>query len=64
MNKILVGAVLAALSVPVTAEEINSKKYGEKWPFSVEKGELACYGNAVTFTSNGTVYAVNGVASS
>lgn len=39
---------------------------GDDWPLTVEDGTLACAGSdglgAVTFTTNGTAYAVNGIA--
>jgi hypothetical protein len=44
--------------------EISSADF-KKWPFTVDKGRLACKpGKSVTFTANGTEYAVNGTAKS
>ncbi|WP_419950532.1 DUF2511 domain-containing protein [Candidatus Palauibacter sp.] len=43
--------------------EISRADFGETWPFTVGSGMLRCGpGDAVTFTADGTVYAVNGVA--
>jgi hypothetical protein len=41
----------------VTREEL-----GDKWPFTVDSGVIACDGDAVTFTAEGVTYAVNGTA--
>lgn len=39
---------------------------GDDWPLTVDEGVLACAGTAgagaVTFSSGGTVYAINGTA--
>jgi hypothetical protein len=36
---------------------------GKKWPLTVDSGTLACEpGSRITFTSDGTTYAVNGLA--
>lgn len=64
MKKILVGMAFTALTFQVSAGEISHKDYGDKWPFSVEKGDIACRKNAVFFVVDGTAYAINGVASS
>lgn len=32
------------------------------WPFSIDAGTLVCDADAVTFESDGTVYALNGLA--
>lgn len=63
MSKVLMLLSLSALTFLVSAGEISQKDYGDKWPFTVEKGDLACRNNAVFFVVNGTAYAVNGVAS-
>ncbi len=48
----------AALSGEVSAEE-----FGAEWPLTVPAGELRCEdGSSVTFTHDGTTYAVNGTA--
>lgn len=45
---------------------ISREMLGDEWPFTVESGVLACEGSggagAVTFTADGTTYAVNGTA--
>jgi hypothetical protein len=46
-----------------TIQEISIEDFGEKWPFTVDKGVLKCDGAAVTFSVEGKVYPVNGVAS-
>ena len=44
---------------------ISAAEYGDKWPFTVPKGLLACSGaDEVTFTVGRDVYAVNGLAMS
>lgn len=45
--------------------EVSREDFGADWPLTVASGILACEGaGAVTFTANGTTYAVNGMASS
>jgi hypothetical protein len=34
----------------------------DPWPFTVDSGTLTCDGDAVTFETGGTVYAINGFA--
>lgn len=45
---------------------VSRAMLGDQWPLTVEDGTLACTGSggsgAVTFTANGTMYALNGVA--
>jgi len=36
--------------------------YGEKWPFTVDKGALFCKGDAIYFGAYGKFYALNGTA--
>jgi hypothetical protein len=44
-------------------EEVSRSDFGSNWPLTVESGTLACEGaGAVTFTTSGTTYAVNGMA--
>ncbi|WP_369814964.1 DUF2511 domain-containing protein [Deinococcus sp. Leaf326] len=51
---------------PVSDNNFSRADLGEAWPFTAEAGVLACEGSAgsgaVTFRTEGTVYAVNGVA--
>lgn len=52
---------------PADDGAISRADLGEKWPLTVESGTLACDGVAegagdVTFTSEGTTYALNGLA--
>jgi hypothetical protein len=52
--------------------KITRQEYGQRWPFTVEDGILACRDTGVTvgatkmkevtFTANGVTYAVNGTA--
>ena len=47
-----------------TGEEVSRADFGKDWPLTVESGTLKCEGGwAVTSTTNGTTYAVNGLAS-
>jgi hypothetical protein len=42
---------------------ISKDTFSGEWPFTVDEGVLNCEGaGAVTFTANGTTYAVNGTA--
>jgi Protein of unknown function (DUF2511) len=44
--------------------EVSRADFGADWPLTVQSGTLNCEGaGAVTFTTNGTTYAVNGLAS-
>ena len=51
---------------PVDPEQgyVSRDLLGDAWPLSVEDGVLECDAFAVTFTSNGQRYAVNGTARS
>jgi len=43
--------------------EVSRSDFGKDWPLTVQSGTLNCEGaGAVTFTTNGTTYAVNGLA--
>ena len=60
-------ALLALLHTPIAgaaSKRISAEDFGESWPFTVQSGILACKNSAVTFTTNGTTYAVNGIAGS
>jgi len=51
------------VGVDATCEEIARADFGSDWPLTVAEGTLACEGaGAVTFTAEGTTYAVNGLA--
>lgn len=44
--------------------EVSRSDFGDDWPLTVERGTLACEEpSAVIFTTGGTTYAVNGMAS-
>ena len=68
------GIIIVALAVFVfsaCAEEgmptsqISRDSFDGEWPFTVAEGTLDCEGaGAVTFTTDGTSYAVNGLAQS
>ena len=63
--KFFVAIVLLAFASIAQSKSlhITSKDFGDKWPFTVTKGELSCNGNdAVTFKTNGIIYGVNGRA--
>lgn len=60
---IAIGALaLAACSSPADGVEVRRSDFGRAWPLTVTSGVLNCEGLAVTFTANGTTYAVNGFA--
>lgn len=42
--------------------KVKSSDFGDKWMLTVNEGELKCEGGAISFTANGTAYAVNGTA--
>jgi hypothetical protein len=45
------------------SETVSRADFGSSWPFTVERGVLACEGaGAVTFEAGGTTFAVNGIA--
>jgi hypothetical protein len=54
----------AAAPDAILATTVSRATYGDGWPFTVASGILSCHpGQAVVFeTSDGTVYALNGVA--
>ena len=41
---------------------VTEEMYGEKWPFTVDKGALFCNGDAIYFGAYGKFYALNGTA--
>lgn len=42
---------------------ISKEQFGDKWPFTVERGILQCKeGKVILFHANGKVYSVNGKA--
>lgn len=46
-------------------ELVKASDYGNKWPFTVKKGSVACPdGKSVIFLAGGKKYALNGVAKS
>jgi Protein of unknown function (DUF2511) len=52
-----------ATSSSPNEKTVSRADYGAKWPLKVESGTLRCDDpGAVTFTSNGTTYWVNGTA--
>ncbi|MBX9936142.1 MAG: YebY family protein [Burkholderiaceae bacterium] len=57
----MTGIVAAAQSGKI---EISRSQMGKDWPFTVDKGTLRCASSMVTFEANGTIYAINGTASS
>lgn len=42
--------------------EVRREDFGENWPLTVDAGVVRCQNGAVTFTSNGFNYDVNGTA--
>jgi hypothetical protein len=67
MNSYISCAVyLVLLTSPLIAHAatltVTASEYGDKWPFTVSKGELECNANAIIMhTSKGT-YSINGKA--
>ena len=60
-------AMLASSAVCHAAPgvEVTATEFGEKWPFTVDRGWLRCEPpSRVVFRANGTDYAVNGAAAS
>ena len=58
---------IGAVATPAFAgsQNVSRSEFGDSWPLSVEDGVLACEAaGAVTFTTNGVTYAVNGLAKS
>jgi hypothetical protein len=59
-------ALLVAACGGKDAGHVTRADMGDSWPLSVSEGTLHCEGKdgvgAVTFTANGTAYAVNGLA--
>jgi uncharacterized protein DUF2511 len=73
MQKLVVQAALTlilvslpwASSVARSGVEVTAAEYGDKWPFTVERGLLRCEPpGRVVFRVDSTDYAVNGLASS
>lgn len=69
MFKLLVWLVTALVVGTVVVlsmgggKRVTAEEFGQDWPFSVNEGSVNCEGNsALTFTSRGTVYALNGNA--
>jgi hypothetical protein len=54
--------LLLAQIVSAAEVKIAESDFRKAWPFSVKEGILRCASQAVTFTANGTTYAVNGTA--
>lgn len=59
-------AVLVSACGPASGTTVTLQEYGDRWPFTVESGVLECgrsgVTDAVTFTSGGTTYSLNGTA--
>lgn len=50
-------------TIALPAGYVTKVDYGDKWPFTVEEGEVRCLPvRKVVFISEGTTYAVNGTA--
>jgi hypothetical protein len=61
LAKTMISLFAAGLSCAAD-RQVTKKEFGKDWPLMVEAGTLSCIGNAVTFSVNGAVYAVNGTA--
>ncbi|MCW2487079.1 DUF2511 domain-containing protein [Candidatus Symbiopectobacterium sp. NZEC127] len=69
MKKIVITALVLLMSAGAYAagdksKTITAKSYGDKWPFTFEKGELICSTGIVVLknSKDGKVYALNGMA--
>jgi len=53
------------ITAPVFANKIfvTKSEFGNKWPFTVDKGFVECRDDAIIFYANDKAYAVNGTAS-
>jgi hypothetical protein len=55
-------SVLFAFTLGARERVISRAEMGANWPLTVERVTLTCRAGAVTVTSEGVVYAVNGIA--
>lgn len=70
MKKIVITALVLLMSAGAYAagnktKTVTEKEYGDKWPFTFVKGELACLSGSAVVVKNskdGKVYALNGMA--
>jgi hypothetical protein len=64
MGRMMGGLVCALflLSCSPSGVPLSEKDFGDKWPFTVSAGTLACDGPGVIFLVNGKAYALNGAA--
>lgn len=46
----------------LVSERITKEDIPDEWPFTADAGMLGCQSGAVTFTTGGNTYAVNGAA--
>lgn len=61
---LLAAVFLGACTVANGASEkaVTQADYEERWPLTVDSGTLRCEADAVTFTTGGVTYAINGLA--
>lgn len=58
------GSTGGGAALPANSVRLSRADFGKDWPFTVSSGVLTCDDpGAVTFTADGTTYAVNGTAS-
>jgi hypothetical protein len=50
------------LPPPRPSGDVSRAEFGDKWPLTVEAGELLCIDQAVVLDTGGITYAVNGTA--
>lgn len=70
MKKIVITALVLLMSAGAYAagnktKIVTAKEYGDKWPFTFDKGELACVAGSAVVVKNskdGKSYALNGMA--
>ena len=59
----IVGLIIATSACSQSGVEVSKHKYGEKWPFIVEKGYVDCVAPfAAIFRVDGKTYQLNGAA--
>ncbi len=48
---------------PSTGREVTRQEFGDRWPFTVERGVVICLvGHVAVFRAGGVTYALNGLA--
>lgn len=58
---VMLAATFASAALAGSAP-MSRKQYGADWPLTVKSGIVSCDAYAVTFTTGGKRYAINGIA--